>query len=227
MVDKTTFGGIVQKVIDTLEGGYYNPAWHSVGDARYSTSGETMFGIDRKQGGTINTSAEGKEFWGIIDKNKTKAVWKWNYKGGDSATKLKQLAGAMVYPKFITYSKTWLSPGATAIVEKDPRLIFHFAYATWNGPGWFKKFAEDMNKAVASGTKSPDKLAKIAIDSRTKEGLKKGSKPDSLVVQGGNKIAKLFSIVDTGTKFVNKHLFILLGVSAAIGVGLYFLIRKK
>ena len=44
------FNDSTKLVIDQLEGGYFNPAWHNVGDPRYSTSGETMFGLDRHAG---------------------------------------------------------------------------------------------------------------------------------------------------------------------------------
>ena len=86
-------------------------------------------------------------------------------------------------------ANNYLDTKTRQIVDSDPRLMFHFIYATWNGPGWFKKFAADMNKAVNSGITDSDKLVQIAIDSRTKEGLKPGSSPNSLIAQGGKKIA--------------------------------------
>jgi hypothetical protein len=191
-VDKDKFKTVTQLVIDKLEGGYYNPLWHSVGDSRYSKSGETMFGIDRKAGGKINDTTAGKEFWGIIDKAKTPQTWKWNYKGGALAPQLKNLVVDIMYPVYERNAKNYLTPQTKAIVDSDSRLLFHFIYGSWNGTGWFKKFATDMNKAVASGITDTDKLSQVAIDSRTKEGLKEGSSPNSLVKQGGNKIATLF-----------------------------------
>ena len=58
-----------------------------MGDPRYATSGETMFGLDRLQG-KQEATATGRQFWSLIDKNKTKEVWKWNkdYKGDKSKT---------------------------------------------------------------------------------------------------------------------------------------------
>jgi len=191
-VDKNKFSDVTKLVIDKLEGGYYSPQWHSTGDSRYSSSGETMFGIDRKQGGAINDSIAGKQFWGLIDKNKNIQTWKWNYKGGELAPQLKVLVVEMMYPLYEKNSKAYLTPEAKTIVDSDNRLLFNFVYATWNGAGWFKKFASDINKAVDNGVKSTDALAKIAIDSRTKEGLIVGSKPNSLIAQGGNKISLLF-----------------------------------
>lgn len=195
MIDKNQFSNIVSLVIDNLEGGYYNPKMLQDGrvkDSRYNTSGETMFGIDRRQGGSINTSPAGQQFWSIIDKSGAANTWRWNYMGGSLEPQLKSLVADMMYPQVEGLARTYLTPDTLAIVEKDPRLIFHFAYGAWNGSGWFRKFAQDMNKAVASGVKDPDKLAQVAIDSRTKEGLTSGSPPNSLVAQGGRKIAQLF-----------------------------------
>lgn len=188
-VDKDKFKSVTKIVIDKLEGGYYNPTWHSTGDTRYSSSGETMFGIDRKAGGSINDTIAGKQFWGIIDKAKTPQTWKWNYKGGSLEPQLKDIAADIMYPEYERNAKNYLSPQTKAIVDSDNRLLFHFIYGSWNGAGWFKKFATDMNKAVASGITDTDKLTQVAIDSRTKEGLKYGSSPNSLIAQGGNKIA--------------------------------------
>jgi hypothetical protein len=151
-----------------------------------------MFGIDRKAGGSINDTTAGKEFWGIIDKAKNKQIWKWNYKGGTLAPQLKDLVVEIMYPVYERNAKNYLTPQSKAIVDSDSRLLFHFIYGSWNGTGWFKKFATDMNKAVASGITDTDELSQVAIDSRTKEGLKVGSAPNSLVAQGGKKIATLF-----------------------------------
>lgn len=181
MVSENDFSKITKEVIDRLEGGYYNPQWHSTGDSRYSASGETMFGIDRKAGGSINTTPAGIEFWNTIDKNKSKDIWKWNYKGGALNSTLKDLATKVMYPVYVKDSKNYLSDKAQAVVDSDPRLIFHFSYAGWNGPGWFKKFAAPINDAVSKGVTNTDELTKIAVKSRLDTG-------NSLIVQGGNKI---------------------------------------
>lgn len=207
-VDKNRFKTVTNIVIDKLEGGYYNPTWHNVGDSRYGNSGETMFGIDRKAGGTLNDTIAGKQFWAIIDKNKNPQVWKWNYKGGTLAPQLKDLTSEIMYPQYESLSSRYLTPKAKSIVDSDNRLLFHFIYATWNGSGWFKKFATDINKAVDNGITNTDKLTQVALDSRTKEGLKAGSPPNSLIAQGGNKIAgfinTLKGIATKGTGFAKK-----------------------
>ena len=77
-----------------------------------------------------------------------------------------------------------LTPQAKALVNSDPRLLFNFIYATWNGSGWFKQFAKKINDSVASGVTDTDQLTKVAVAART------GSS-NSLISQGGNKIASL------------------------------------
>lgn len=203
-------------VINQLEGGYFNPAWHNVGDKRYLNSGETMFGLDRLRGNQEATKT-GKQFWSLIDKNKNKEVWKWNYKGGLIADQLKNLAVQIMYPLYSNYAKLYLNDKAKKIVENNPALLFHFIYATWNGSGWFKKFAEDMNTAVNNGVTN---LEAVAINSRTKEGLKKGSQPNSLIAQGGEKIKKLFSTL-VKNKPNNTTLIVIVSLLAG-----FFLYKK-
>ena len=191
-----SFDSTVQLVIDTLEGGYYHPDMLKDGrikDSRYSNSGETMFGMDRKAGYIYANTPAGKKFWGIIDKANARYEWKWNYKGGKYASELKPLVSDMIKPAFDRFSKRWMSDKTREMVENDDRLRFHFAYATWNGSGWFKKFAGIMNKAIESGITDSKGLEQVAIDSRTKEGYRPGTPPNSLLVQGAEKIVDLFS----------------------------------
>jgi len=233
MVDKDTFNSITTQVIDTLEGGYYHPLMLQDGrvkDSRYSNSGETMFGIDRRQGGSINTTQAGQQFWNLIDNANAKTNWQWNYKGGNLAPQLKDLASQMIYPEFSRMSDLYLSDKAKPIVQGDSRLLFHFAYATWNGAGWFKKFAKDINDAVADGTTDPDALAQIAINSRTKEGLAKGTAPNSLIAQGGKKIEQLFgslkSVAAAGIKFAEENPIPTIAISAIAVLVSYFVYNK-
>lgn len=228
-VDKNKFSSVTNLVIDKLEGGYYNPAWHSTGDSRYGGSGETMFGIDRRAGGTINDTAAGKQFWSLIDKNKSREVWKWNYKGGSLAPQLKQLVVDIMYPVYERNANRYLDPQTKAIVDNDNRLLFHFIYGSWNGEGWFKKFANDMDKAVQSGIVNPDKLVQVALDSRTKEGLKSGSSPNSLIAQGGRKIAgfieSLKNVGNQASDLVKKKPLITIIITMVSVISIYALIK--
>ena len=168
---KPNFKEITKLVINKIEGGYYNPKWHykrAMGD-----SGETMFGIDRKHGGTINTSGPGIEFWKMIDDNKTQGVWKHGYRGGNLESTLTDLAARIMEPVYERNSERYLSPEARKVVESDNALLFHFIYASWNGPGFFKKFAEKINEEVKKN-KTPEQLRQVALNSR-KESAVSGS----------------------------------------------------
>jgi hypothetical protein len=189
-LDVKDFDGIVAKVIDKLEGGYYHPDMLQDGrvrDARYGNSGETMMGIDRKAGGDINTTPEGIEFWKLIDDANARTEWKWGYRGGALESQLRKLAGKMIKRYYDKYASRYLSGKALTIVNENPKLLFNFVYAVWNGPGWFKNFADDINLAVDKGITDPEELAKIQIKDRLDSG-------NSLVAQGGKKIADLLDV---------------------------------
>ena len=161
-LDVKDFDGIVAKVIDKLEGGYYHPDMLQDGrvrDSRYGNSGETMMGIDRKAGGDINTTPEGIEFWKLIDDANARTEWKWGYRGGALESQLRKLAGKMIKRYYDKYASRYLSGKALTIVNENPKLLFNFVYAVWNGPGWFKNFADDINLAVDKGITDPEELA--------------------------------------------------------------------
>jgi hypothetical protein len=193
-INKNKFKEVTKLVIDNLEGGYFNPLWHNVKDTRYNTSGETMFGIDRKNGGYLNTTPNGLKFWALIDKNKNQKVWKWNYRGGNLEKELIDLTSEIIYPEFLKLENLYLKPKTIELVNNNDKLLFNFIYATWNGAGWFRKFATDLNEAIAKGEANTEKLIQVVLNSRLNEGLKKNSKPNSLIAQGGKKIANLFKI---------------------------------
>jgi hypothetical protein len=212
---------IVSLVIDKLEGGYYHPNMLKDGrvkDARYSASGETMFGIDRLKGGSINSTAAGKRFWMIIDNANAANTWKWNYKGGALGKELKQLAAEMIKPLYMNYSKNYLTTDAIAKINSSSSLLFHFIYATWNGIGWFKKFANDITGAMSRGLISTEQLEQVALNSRLKEGLTPNSQPNSLIAQGGKKIQEIFKTIKTPVIVATPLIF--------VGILLFLMMRK-
>lgn len=188
MIAKDNFINLTDLVIKNFEGGYYHPDMLKKGiikDQRYASSGETMFGIDRKHGaGALAKSDAWKEFWSIIDKANARTTWKWNYTGGALGPVLRKLTGAMMYPHFMRLFTKYLSPAAQAVVANDERLIVHFSYASWNGEGWFQRFAKPLNDAVAKGITDKDQLFNIALQARTKS-------TNSLIRQHGAKMASL------------------------------------
>jgi hypothetical protein len=185
------FKTITDIVIAKMEGGYYHPNMRLRNPkkfAAYGNSGETMYGLDRKTGDLLNKTTAGKKFWKLIDDADAKNKWNWLYMGGSLEPQLKDLIVKIIYPEFNFLSNRYLSKKAQELIFTDPRLLFHFIYATWNGSGWFQKFATDFSKKVASGENNLDNLVKYMNDLRTKEGLRTGSKPNNLIKQGGEKI---------------------------------------
>jgi hypothetical protein len=188
----SNFGKAVDRIIDEFEGGYYHPDMLKDGrikDSRYGGSGETMFGMDRQAGKQELTSA-GKEFWDIIDKENARSNWKYNYMLKDNpalAGRLKGLIVQIMEPLFKRNMEKFLTPEAKEIVMNNPKLYFNFVYATYNGEGWFNKFAKIINNEVANGNTNPESLVDIDIMNRKNSG-------NSLIAQGARKLDK---IIDT------------------------------
>ena len=160
---------VTEKVIDEFEGGYWNPkCGHTTKGMGKST--ETMFGLDRKNGNWESTQ-DGKEFFKIIDDEKTKLglnlfckTWTHGYKGGNLEDKLKTLASKIMKNQYDTNSKEF-SPELRERVESNDRLLMHFSYACWNGPGFFNTFRKSLESGLKSG-KSDEELIKQAISDR-------------------------------------------------------------
>lgn len=177
------FRQVTDKIIEKLEGGYYNPAWH--GSPKMGRSGETLFGLDRRHGGTLNKTSEGKEFWRLVDQNKNKKIWKHYYMPtGSLNEQLRNLLSIILGRSYMEFSKKYLKPESLKIVESDPRLKFHFAYATWNGPGFFKKFADKLNQRIENqNILNPSKLFKLSMQDRR----------DTVLASSAPKIEKIFN----------------------------------
>jgi hypothetical protein len=221
------FINLTKLVIDKLEGGYYHPDMLKDGrvkDSRYSSSGETLYGIDRKHGGEINTSSAGKRFWSIIDNAGARKKWKWNYfPSGQMKEELQSLVAEMIYPLYKKLSDRYLSDRAQELVNKDDRLKFNFIYATWNGSGWFKSFASKLNRAIEGGVSDTDKLTKVVLDARINNQAKSDS-ARSLIRQGGNKIASFIDTLKSSAEEVYEKEAAKYGKSTVnIGIGIIFL----
>lgn len=185
-----SFEKIAKDLIDNIEGGYYHPIMlkggrgYPKGSRAMGDSGETMFGIDRKHGAEINTSSEGRQFWGLIDAANASKKWPWLYMGGPLESPLKNLASKMIKNNFNKFSNRYLSDEAKKIVLSDEGLLTHFAYATWNGPGWFNRFAQNINSQVSKGVTDPQKLLAIGLKDRKNSGNK-------LISSSAEKIEKI------------------------------------
>jgi len=201
-VDLSNFENITKTVIDKFEGGYWNPfCKHSGSNMGKST--ETMFGLDRYNG-NIESSPEGKEFFQIIDGEKYGAgaksngfgsnttwsnmdnfckEWKWLYRGGDKEQILKNLAVKIMKRSFDRNMSNFVKdPKTKEKIESIPGLTLHMSYACWNGPGFFKKFAESLENGIKNGL-SDQQLIELAIKDRKNTRLKNQDKVESAIRQ--------------------------------------------
>ena len=172
---------ITDKVIDNFEGGYWNHDKTQPADkictnhpytSMFANSGETMFGLDRRAGGIDKIKPYGEQFFAIIDAEKARlgsdfcSTWVHGYRGGDKESELKTLAAKVTYDLYQKYANSYLSNKSRKVVESSKRLLFHFAYAVWNGPLFFKNFAKVIDAGVAQG-KTVDQLIDDSIAART------------------------------------------------------------
>lgn len=197
--DESRFKKVSDKIIDNIEGGYYHPSFKEKGAKTVSgdfypassfdvmgDSGETMFGLDRKHGGKLNQSADGIEFWSIIDDaQKNEGRWAYEYRGGTDEQKLRTLVAKILYEEFKKNSEKYLNPEAKKIVFADNKLYFQFAYATWNGSRYFQKFSNAINKEVENGVTNPEELYDTVVEARHNSG------------QSNRKIAKIDKVISS------------------------------
>lgn len=227
-VSKQKYADVVDLIIDNLEGGYYHPdmlldgrlkdpkGLMSAGEGRQA-SGETMFGLDRVNGAGLAKSPSWAKFWKLIDDAGARSTWKWNYKGGSLAPQLKTLTAEIMSPEYERMASAYLSIKARQKVEADDRLLLHFIYATWNGEGFFKKFAATMNDAINGGMKDSEQLVDTAIRSRT-------DSTNVLIRQGGQHVKTVVENMDSPTKKNVKKIILwsLIGIILVIlGLILY------
>lgn len=207
---KQEFINVFKIVIDNFEGGYYHPSMLEDGrlvinDAEllklYKKSGETMYGLDRKNGEELNTTTEGVAFWQVIDFNNASQNWKFNYKGGNLSDTLSQLLATIMYKQFLKLFTKYASTELQKIAKTDKRIILHLGYATWNGSGYFQKFSKILNKAIENGTRNVDKLADICIKSRLQDSAK-------TIRLSGQKMEKLFNKIKSPSKYIFKKILL-------------------
>ena len=206
-----SFEEVTKQVIANLEGGYFS--WKMFDDGRikdpsgkarkaFGKSGETMFGIDRLRGGTLNTGTAGTQFWGLIDSADAANKWPYNHIPADPLkTQLLNLAVQVMKPAFESLFNDYVKKEIQDVVKSDGRLYFNFIYATWNGPGYFKAFSKQIEKAYNSGQKSSEELLKVFINLRLNTRIFWPNTDDNsfnLVRNGGKKIAKLTGVILSG-----------------------------
>jgi hypothetical protein len=203
--DAGNYQKIASKIILEEEGGYYHPDMLKDGrvkDQRFGGSGETLYGIDRKTGGSENTGPDGIKFWQIIDSLSARTKWKNEYMPGpaERGPELFVLATNIIKIQYDKYVKSYLSAAVQARVNQDGRLYYHFVRAAWNGPGWFQGFAKRMDEALRQYPMiTNDGLVNVAYNSRKNNAniLSKGNKQNSLIEQGAKKYANAVGLVLT------------------------------
>jgi hypothetical protein len=169
-------------IIDNLEGGYYHPDFYITGrkrygdnvfissnafiKAKYGSSGETMFGLDRDAGWDLwyrtpkkSQNVQGnlrfiysnvyqfvdekaKKFWTTLDKLDARRQWLWGYPGGIYRDMLKKLCIEMMYNWFNRGVWSKLNDKGKELVIKDDRLALNYIYSAWNGP----RYSDYYNK---------------------------------------------------------------------------------
>lgn len=225
-----TFIQAAVEIIDTLEGGYVNPQnmvvdhpfanptnkYHDIRgnktnkapfikDSRYWKSGETMYGIDRVAGApaTSTGSKAAIEFWKAIDSAGAWSNWPYLHIPGEPLkSQLLNLAAQIMEPQFNANMKRYVKNAELrALVPTNGKLMYNFAYATWNGSGWFEAFGKKITDAYEKGLKDPNDLAEYFVNMRVNNEFytKKGSSGYSLVRQGGFKIASKIGVTPQTT----------------------------
>ena len=185
------FRDAVDTITNKLEGGYFHPYMKAANQSKFGVmgdSGETMFGMDRKHGRQESNSSAGVEFWRLIDAEDAKSNWKYGYALEDNPTlrdKLLDLVSQIMEPHFLDFSERYLSDEAKNIIMSDPKLYFNFAYAAYQGSGWFQKFAKKFNQKVEEGVTNIDELRDYVLQIRKESG-------NPIISGSGNKINRIF-----------------------------------
>jgi hypothetical protein len=185
------FRDAVDTITNKLEGGYFHPYMKAANQSKFAVmgdSGETMFGMDRKHGRQESNSSAGVEFWRLIDAQDAKSNWKYGYALEDNPTlrdKLLDLVAQIMEPHFFDFSERYLSDEAKNIIMSDPKLYFNFAYAAYQGSGWFQKFAKKFNQKVEEGVTNIDELRDYVLQIRRESG-------NPIISGSGNKINRIF-----------------------------------
>lgn len=231
-MNKNLFLHIADLIINKIEGGYYHPNYKTLKPSTFDVmgiSGETMYGLDRKNGAgsAVTNSTAGQTFWSIIDKefaaakNDTKY---WNdkadgtkYIAASVGRQLRPLADEITLLNYNRYADKYLSDTARKRVEKSPKLMLQFAYLTWNGPVHFQKCATRVQNCIAAG-KTDDEIYENLQQYR--RGLS-----NSLFSKGADKLDSLLPQIENYSGSGNGLLWFL-GGALLLG-GIFFFVGKK
>ena len=200
------FSEIFTVLRNYLGGGYFHP-WMYIANPikfnRYENSGETMYDIDLKNGGSINTGVPGRKFWDLIHGADAEHKWNWGYMGGELAPQLMSLASQMIYPEYKLLCNSLLHDAAQNIISCSAKLTTIFLYTTYNGAGWFRYFAGAINIYVdRQGITDPDILAeKMIQERRTLDPKMFSANAISLIEQGADTLEKILPSITGEVEF--------------------------
>lgn len=121
--------------------------------------------------------------------------WKWNYKVEDRpdfATNLKKQVAIFMKARFQSFLNRYdKDKKIEEFINADKRIELHFAYAVWNGPGWFQSWVNAANtkikeeRLVSTNPEHRSILAKhLVIDKRQNNN-------NDLIARGGVKMARI------------------------------------
>jgi len=219
-------------VIDNLEGGYFHPdmykanrAFFSNDDAGYANSGETYYGMDRKAGAPLTTTGPMVNFWALIDKYYTPYhanLDYWNEKDGYLRNRktrsaiplglkdqLRQYVQQTMSAYFETYMKDNFTPEQANFIKSNPKILFNFWYAVWNGKTKFKSLADAFKTEYAKGTRDPETLYKVVMQKRA-------------AILGTSRANKVAPVCELATKVGGGWLKWLL-IAGIAGVAIYMI----
>lgn len=183
-----TFDETVNDVIVYLEGRYCGGGYKCGDDKRKpAKSGETLWGLDRKNHNPKQTNTLDNAFWAEVDKVK-------NSRWGQKFPAPSQVDPALFaqYTKIIKndfdkFFKTYVTnEDLKKVILSDGRLMFNMIYAVYNGAGWFRGFAKLLTSAWNKGTTTADGLNTVFVNER--------------VYGGGNVVVTSTLIANTGVK---------------------------
>ena len=187
-IPKVDFSTLANVIINKLEGGYYHPNMLRDGrirDSRYSASGETLFGMDRKRGKIFTDTPEGVKFWGLVDRLDAKNRWEWNSMGGQYEGELKNLAINMIKPKYNEFLNRYVKDNNIInLINSNAGICINFIYAVWNGEKYFKEMADIIVRDYNNNIKDTNILVGNLIKYRK-------NNSNSLIRQGGEKLEKI------------------------------------
>lgn len=164
---------ITQLVIDHVEGGYYHrdmlKNFKPSDQAILRASGETLFGLDREAGIQLAMFSEWSMYWAMIDADRkaNPGLWKYQYRGGKLEYRLKELASTIMFKWFNYLAKKYILVGSMDEIANDARLLAHFSYASWNGEGWFERYAKALNNAIAKYPDNKEMIFQEAFKERS------------------------------------------------------------